>query len=205
MAVSTKGVTRKEQIVSEAIRLFARHGYQGTPVRTIARACGVTEAAIYRHFDNKAAIYDAALREKATAHDVESYLRSIDRSQDIEAVLKRVAEHILGFLDADPELLDLMFNNSVENGPAAAILFKEIRSPYIEFIAREIEQRAEAGEVRDVDPYITARCFVGMVMDCAMSVGAWNKVRHFPFNPADVIRNNVPIFGRGLRRVDTAS
>lgn len=49
----------------------------------------------------------------------------------------------------------------METGPAAAVLFREVRLPYIEFLRDEIQGRIEAGELRLVDSFITARCFVG--------------------------------------------
>jgi AcrR family transcriptional regulator len=169
-------------------------------MRAVAKAAGVTEAAIYRHFDSKVALYEAAIHSKAIAHDIAAFLEEHRGDGDIEAVLRRMAEHMLGFLEKDPELLGLMFNNCVESGPAAAVLFHDVRLPYIEYLARELEERMASGEVRQVDPYITSRCFVGMVMDCALSVGVWNKLTDFDFRADEVIANNVPIFARGLMR-----
>jgi AcrR family transcriptional regulator len=198
MTPRTRTGNRREQIIREATRLFSQGGYRGTSIRAIAAACGVSEAAIYRHFTGKVALYESVIRSKADEHDIAGFLNREGGRGTIEDVLTAVAEHILGFLDTDPELLGLMFNNSVETGPAAAVLFKEVRLPYITYVARELERRASSGEVLKVEPYITSRCFVGMVMDCAMSVGAWNRVGKFEFNAGDVICNNVPIFARGL-------
>ena len=198
MPHAPRPANRRLQLLEEATRLFSRNGFDGTSIRAISGACDISEAALYRHFTGKVALYEAVIQRKAEEHDIPQYLSGLARQGDIEAVLTRVAEHVLAFLDKDPELLGLMFNNSVENGPIAAVLFKEVRLPYIEFIARELQERMASGEVREVDPYITGRCFVGMVMDCALSVGVWNKVIDFKFNAKDVICNNVPIFARGL-------
>jgi AcrR family transcriptional regulator len=198
MTATPRPDNRREQILTEAAGLFAREGFKGTSMRGIAHACGITEAAIYRHFEGKENLYEEVIRWKADQHDISHFLDSTDPALTIEELLRRLAEHILNYIDADPELLELMFNNSVEHGPAAAVLFKEVRLPYITFIAGEIKRRMASGEVRMVDPHITARCFVGMVMDCALTVGVWNKVTVFDFRARDVIRNNVPIFARGL-------
>jgi AcrR family transcriptional regulator len=198
MVRAPRPANRRQQLLEEATRLFSRNGFDGTSIRAIAGACDISEAALYRHFTGKVALYEAVIQRKADEHDIPLYLSGVARQGDIEAVLTRVAEHVLAFLTKDPELLGLMFNNSVENGPIAAVLFKEVRLPYIEFIARELQERMATGEVRKVDPFITGRCFVGMVMDCALSVGVWNKVIDFKFNANDVICNNVPIFARGL-------
>jgi len=92
-----------------------------------------------------------------------------------------------------------MFNNSVESGPVAAVLFREVRLPYINYLSNELDERMQSGEIVEVDAFITARCFVGMVMDCALSVAVWAKISDFQFNANNVICNNVPIFARGLQ------
>jgi AcrR family transcriptional regulator len=49
----------RDKILLSAIDLFAKNGYDGTSVRQIAKAVGVTESAIYRHYPGKEAILDA--------------------------------------------------------------------------------------------------------------------------------------------------
>ncbi len=91
-----------------------------------------------------------------------------------------------------------MFSNSLESGNLAAILFKGVRLPYIEFLSTELKNRIASGEVIQVDPFITSRCFVGMVMDCALNISVWTKIQDGKFVAKEVVCNNVPIFARGL-------
>jgi AcrR family transcriptional regulator len=44
---------RRNQILVEAARLFARHGFHGTSIDGIGAAAGVSGPAIYRHFPSK--------------------------------------------------------------------------------------------------------------------------------------------------------
>jgi AcrR family transcriptional regulator len=50
-------------LLDAALELFAERGFAGTTVRQIARAVGVTDAAIYAHFANKQALFDALMVE----------------------------------------------------------------------------------------------------------------------------------------------
>lgn len=52
----TKGEKTKEMIAQAAIALFAERGVDATSIRDIANAVGVTEPAIYRHYESKAAM-----------------------------------------------------------------------------------------------------------------------------------------------------
>ena len=44
---------RREEIVSAAIDLFYQYGYQKASIRDICRKVGITQAALYYHFQNK--------------------------------------------------------------------------------------------------------------------------------------------------------
>jgi AcrR family transcriptional regulator len=189
---------RRNEILTQASRLFAEHGYEGAAIRLIASSSGVTEAAIYRHFDSKAHLYEEVIRAKANQHDIAGYLAAHRGRGTMQDVLRRVADHILGLAAADPELVRLTTYSGLDDDQSRLTLFQLIRLPYIEHVRDEIQLRMDAGEVREVDPFITGRCFVGMVMDCALSASVWAQVAQAEFNAETVVCNNVPIFARGL-------
>lgn len=51
----------KEKILLCALKLFSTKGYEGTSVRDLARAVGIRESSIYKHYKNKQAIFDSIL------------------------------------------------------------------------------------------------------------------------------------------------
>ena len=57
------GVERRAQIVEETLRLVAEHGLAGASMSRIAEAVGISNAALYRHFDSREDIL-------ISAHDV---------------------------------------------------------------------------------------------------------------------------------------
>jgi AcrR family transcriptional regulator len=54
------GAERRAQIVEETLRLVAKHGLAGTSMSRIADAVGISNAALYRHFDSREDILIAA-------------------------------------------------------------------------------------------------------------------------------------------------
>ncbi len=48
----------KERIFEEALTLFSQNGYEASSVRDIAGKLGMTQAALYKHYKNKQAIFD---------------------------------------------------------------------------------------------------------------------------------------------------
>ena len=53
----------RERILDAALTLFAEKGYDATSMREIAEQLGITKAALYYHFDSKAAIVQAMLAD----------------------------------------------------------------------------------------------------------------------------------------------
>lgn len=49
----------KDKIFNVALKLFARNGYEAASVRDIAGELGITQAALYKHYKNKQAIFDS--------------------------------------------------------------------------------------------------------------------------------------------------
>jgi AcrR family transcriptional regulator len=52
---------RRLELVETAVRVFAEGSYRGTTTAEIARAAGVSEPILYRHFASKRDLYFAAL------------------------------------------------------------------------------------------------------------------------------------------------
>ena len=49
----TRGNLSRERILAEAARIFNRLGYHGATLDDVAKALGVTKAALYYHVANK--------------------------------------------------------------------------------------------------------------------------------------------------------
>tara|TARA_R110002050_G_scaffold141251_2_gene266328 strand:- start:33959 stop:34477 length:519 start_codon:yes stop_codon:yes gene_type:complete len=56
-------MTKKEQLLHIALTLFANEGYTATSTSKIAKAAQVSEALIFRHFNNKKGLLDTILEE----------------------------------------------------------------------------------------------------------------------------------------------
>ncbi len=55
------GEPTRAQILAAASKLFAEHGYDGTSLRAIARASGVSQPLIHHHFGSKEALWTSVL------------------------------------------------------------------------------------------------------------------------------------------------
>ena len=59
--VETKGERTRRRLLELAVRRFAEDGYRATSVSAIAREAGLSQAAVYAYFDNKEALFQAAV------------------------------------------------------------------------------------------------------------------------------------------------
>jgi AcrR family transcriptional regulator len=57
---------RRSAIVEAATKVFAENGFHGTTTRELARAAGVSEALLYKHFPSKESLFTAMLETGAT-------------------------------------------------------------------------------------------------------------------------------------------
>ena len=53
----------RQNILRAAASEFLEHGYQGSSMRNIARAAGITAGNLYRYYDSKDSLYEAIIRE----------------------------------------------------------------------------------------------------------------------------------------------
>lgn len=53
----------KEKILLTALALFAQNGYEAVSVSDIAGELGMTKSSLYKHFENKRAIFDSIISE----------------------------------------------------------------------------------------------------------------------------------------------
>ncbi len=63
--ISTIG--RRSRIVETSTELFLENGFAGTSMSAIARACGITKASLYHHFDGKDDLFSACVTHGYTA------------------------------------------------------------------------------------------------------------------------------------------
>ncbi len=184
-----------------ATTMFARYGYSGVTTKMLASACGVSESALYKYFDSKDAIYREVLKhlqDKMVLNELDTAIAPVS---DIERVLFAVSMHLIGNFTENTELWRLLLYSSLENHELSREVFRTIRMPYIKMLSGKLKKMMKNGEIRQVNPEITARCFVGMVMDCNLGLNLWNNIQKQDFSIDEIINNTIPIYALGLKEV----
>jgi len=191
---------RKQQIVVEATRLFGNRGYDRVTTKELAASCGVSEPALYRYFPAKEAIYEAVLSSLESRLQVKELFDRLENEQDIEKLLFDLASDIFRFFRTSQEVYRLMLYSTLGGHKKARRIYRAVRGTYVDFLIRQLDRFAAADLILPKNNIITARCFVGMVFECALSSTLWKGFLGKRFNPTDIVNNNIPIFARGLRK-----
>lgn len=191
---------RADQIVRKATDLFSKDGYRKVTVKQLANACGVTEAALYRHFGSKEEIYNAVLDTVESRLTDKQFFENLRDETDIEKLLMALANNILCCYRENSDICRLLLYSALEGHEKAAYVFDFVRGKYLKFLIRSLDRLYATGEIVKKNNEITARCFVGMVFDCALGFSLWKGMQGRMHEPATVIANNVPIYVNGLKR-----
>lgn len=101
---------RRVLIVEAAGRLFGERGYDGTRLDDVAAAAGVTKPVLYRHFDNKTALY-LALLERHRA-DLGSFAAAVPAAGTLEQRLRAVLAVWLDYVETHSYAWKMLFRDT---------------------------------------------------------------------------------------------
>jgi AcrR family transcriptional regulator len=159
---------RRAQIVKAVIAAFAERGLAGTTSLALARACGVSEALLFRLFGDKRGLY-AAMIEYVVERGRGAFPEAAARARDDLQVFVQIAESLLVRSAEDPSFLRLLLHSALE-GHEFMAMFHEARSlKVVGFLTRYIRTRIREGAFRKVDAQLVAIGFLGMVNQLPMA------------------------------------
>lgn len=201
------GDKRREQILQTAVSLFSQRGFKGTTTKEIARVAGVSEAMVFRHFENKDALYGAILDTKGCQDGVHRFpweanevlIAAIEQKDDF-AVFYNIAFDALNKHQEDVGFMRLLFYSALEEHELAERFFHEFIERIYEFIGGYIEARQQDGAFREMNPRIAVRAFLGMLIHHSLNNILWDKGRTILDIPnEEAARNFAEILLGGIR------
>jgi TetR/AcrR family transcriptional regulator len=154
---------RQASLITAAASLFAAKGFNGTTTKEIAKAAGVSEALVFKHFPTKRALYAAILAEKVTVNELLEAVNESAKKRDDRRVFTLIASFRIR-PGADSTLLRLLLFSALEGHELSEIFFDKHHRVFYDHLATYIETRIAEGAFREVDPLLAARAFIGMVV-----------------------------------------
>lgn len=172
------GDERREQICRIAMRLFSERGFRGTTTKEIATAAGVSEAVIFKHFQNKDELYASILDTKACSEEFGEPLfdlREKIEQKDDYGLFSTLALNMLNKHEQDSDFMRLMLHSALEGHGLAQVFFDKFGKRFYEALGAYIRQRQEDGVFREIEPLIAVRAFIGMLIHHSMNNILWDR------------------------------
>jgi len=196
------GDARRSQILQVAIDLFSQRGFSGTTTKEIARAAGVSEAMVFRHFAKKDELYSAILDHKACSRTFQNPFEEVSekiKAKDDYGVFYTMALNALDHHSEDCDFLRLMLHSALEDHDLARMFFESFITDVYNFLGDYIRQRQADGAFRAIEPRIVVRAFVGMFVHHSLNNLLWDKEQKLlKISNEEAAKNFTEILLRGI-------
>lgn len=156
MAPRLSAQERRISIMLAAVPLFANQGFNGTTTKQIAKAAGVSEALLYRHFPSKESLY-LELKSFCTTKKDEAgeVVAGLEPSTSTLVFLTHYVVQMIfeGIPGMHPEGLihtdmnRMMINSFLEDGAFARFFIKDKAGVWIETFNRCFKAAQESGDM----------------------------------------------------------
>jgi AcrR family transcriptional regulator len=151
------GQQRRADIIDAARRVFVEKGFYGTTTRELARAAGVSEALLFKHFPNKEAIY-TAIQDSCFDESATKIIERIEALEPTTANLVSLVRHTIASMFAErvPDEKErsftrLMLRSLMDEGEFARNAIQGLPTHWVKKVAECLDTAVRAGDA-DVAP-----------------------------------------------------
>ena len=184
----------RDGILKAAIKVFAKHGYDGGSVEKISRAAKSYDRMIYYYFGSKEGLFIAVLEEIYRRFNEAESALVIDPAQPLES-LQALIRFIWGYYQKNPEFITLLNTENLHRGAhiAKSLRARDYSSDALAVLAGVLSSGADQGLFRrDVaarDVYLmiaamgyfylsnryTLSAFLGEPLEAAPALAHWES------------------------------
>ena len=171
---------KKDEIISMAMEVFAKRGYEGTSLDEIARYCNITKPAIYYHFKNKLALYEYIL-----CTQFEEMAKRILEHTDSGSAEDRLRAYIVTFGQylIDNPTFSAIFSREISTGgetlPQGCI---DELSKTLKRLSEILEDGVKEGIFQDENPFLVQMMIV-------TPLSAYHTTKPLRQKVADIVDN----------------
>ncbi|MFC4321805.1 TetR/AcrR family transcriptional regulator [Litchfieldia salsa] len=143
----------KHTIISAAQRLFMTYGYRSVSTRQIADSCGLTQPALYHHFQNKQTIYIEVVKSMMERTET-ALLRIYKRYNCLEERLEQVTYYML--MNHHEDLTQMFHDVRHEMDANNQILIRQWwMKSYLDPVILMLSEEKENGTLKELESLST--------------------------------------------------
>ncbi len=156
-----KGLETTRQILDISADLFARNGYDGVSVRTIAEKTGIKESSLYNHFKSKADILETLFNEfikyvpetRPSDEEIDKMLMLMEPEEVFKSILFHVGKSVCGTLSNTAMIINY---ENYRNPRAAEMYYRYVVKEPADYYERLINKMIKRKMIKPVDARIIA-------------------------------------------------
>jgi AcrR family transcriptional regulator len=192
-----RAAERRAQLLGVARRLFARDGYRGASMESIAEAAGVTKPVLYQHFSSKRALYSALL-----ANDLGRLTGELEaafsQAESNEERLRQGFGAYLDFVDRHEDAFRLLFTEALGLDADFQRQVAEFRRWVAGRVARIIAAEAGLDAPR-------ARALAAAIVAMAEGAAGWWLDERRPLDAGELADELTGLAWKGFARLPSGS
>jgi AcrR family transcriptional regulator len=192
---------KRRDILDGAREVFAEQGYERATVDQIAARAGASKATVYNHFEDKQALFVAAVVE-VCADLGGSVALGDERAEDVEQALRALGEQIMS-LSLSPGVVSLyrqVIAEAQRIPEIGRLVFERGTVPLQELVATRLRRWHDAGALRIDDPRAAAVAFIALCQgDLVIRMRLGVLERPVDEQVRETVRRAVAIFVRAHR------
>lgn len=191
---------RHTELLRVALDEFLEHGFDRASVEGIAAEAGMSKRTIYSRYQDKAALFRAAIDRAVDRYTVPLESLQQAESDDLRTTLLRVARIRVANLSL-PDTIKLQRVLTAQSYRFPDLFrdaFGRSLAPTVEFLESQFAAHAAKGELAIGDPRATVSAFLSLVVGGPARI----IVAGDPVNPAKIERHlafTVDLFLNGIR------
>ena len=158
-----RGPHTRKQILDASLRLFSERGFARTTVRDIARQAGITDAAIYYHFESKRDLLDALVDERGFLNNLENLAR-LQPDAPLQETLHWTARGAIHIMDENRDFLRLIIMEGLGGDEAALEQYDRLIGLWERALTAVLTRYRDKGELPGNSPETVARHIIYTIL-----------------------------------------
>ncbi len=155
-------IPAEQAITDAAARLFMDRGYRAVTVEMVAEAAGLTKAAVYYHFKDKATLLVEAARA-VFAQARQATQAILTRPEPLRARLEAVAAIVLGLPQPFTAFDAMMQEAEADLAPEQLEAIRTEQERVAAVVEDAITEGARRGDIRADNPTLVAHAFIALL------------------------------------------
>ncbi|OQZ03802.1 MAG: TetR family transcriptional regulator [Candidatus Brocadia sp. UTAMX1] len=189
----------KDKILETGLRLFSKKGYLGATTKEIAKAAGIAEVTLFRHFPSKEKLFEEVINTHSFLPALKGLLPEI-AGLSYEEGLELIAKRFLDSLTERKDLVRIMHSEMHRYTEKIHRIYHSFIDEMFKTLASYFAEMQKKRILRVFDTELGARVFLGMFFSYFDAENFLLLKKYRRTDTDIIVREFVTIFIKGTER-----